>query len=74
MKMVPKNFSKSSKSNRTNGSKEKNIASTDNEEKADEDRSILRQPMDIGIRGVKDLMKALAGGTTEVIFEKYMFC
>ncbi|KAL0275671.1 UNVERIFIED_CONTAM: hypothetical protein PYX00_003460 [Menopon gallinae] len=66
MKMVPKNFSKSSKSNRTNGSKEKNTASLDNEEKSDEDRSILRQPMDIGIRGVKDLMKALAGGTTEL--------
>lgn len=64
--------SKPSKSSKTNGSKQKNTPSTsngnDDDEKNKEDRSILRQPMDIGIRGVRDLVKALAGGTQEVIF------
>lgn len=61
--------SKPSKSTKTNGSKQKNAPSTSNgndeDEKNKEDRSILRQPMDIGIRGVRDLVKALAGGTQE---------
>lgn len=63
--------SKPSKSSKTNGNKQKNAPSTSNgndeDEKNKEDRSILRQPMDIGIRGVRDLVKALAGGTQEVI-------
>lgn len=58
---------KPSKSGKTNGNKKIAANSNDEEEKNKEDRSILRPPMDIGIRDVRDLVKALAGGTQEVI-------
>ena len=64
--MVPKHLRKSDESL---GSNQECLmaALIELQNKIINDKSILRQPIDTGVRGVKDLIKAIVGGTQEVL-------
>lgn len=64
--MVPKHLRKTNEG--LGGDQESLMASLiELQERIKNDKSILRQPIDIGVRGVKDLVKAVVGGTQEVL-------
>lgn len=63
--MVPKHLRKSDET--LGGDQESLMALIELQGRLKNDKSILRQPIETGVRGVRDLIKAVVGGTHEVL-------
>lgn len=64
--MVPKHLRKSNESLQSEQNEALVASFIDHQENIKYDKSVLCQPIDTGVRGVRGLIKAVVGGTQEV--------